>query len=184
MAHLDGFSIFGGIVFIFVSECCPGLWLAAFSMLNALSPVALVIYPVSFRLPLSLSEQLRKVGRALRLLEQKEERQTQAHELSNVSSNGNLPVSQVEQDKPKPIRIRIGLSSAPLLGVLLLLITTSIGGNEIAKGIAGSEGVRPYDVLVLFMYVSISESWLLTEDSENLTDNLPYSTFLQDASHT
>lgn len=115
-----------------------------------MAPVALVIYPVSFRLPLSLSELLRKAGRALRLLEQKDY-STQSHELSTLPSNASSPSTQVDHEKARPIRVTIGLSSAPLLGVLLLLITTTIGGDEIAKGIAGSEGVRPYDVLVLFM---------------------------------
>lgn len=96
---------------------------------------------------------LRKTGRALRLLEQKDptDQAPSSHELSTLSNGGSSPSAQADHEKPKPIRIRIGLSSAPLLGVLLLLITTSIGGDEIAKGIAGSEGVRPYDVLVLFM---------------------------------
>lgn len=84
------------------------------------------------------------------MLEQKDT-STQAHELSTLPDNGTLSNSQLDEEKPKSIRVRIGLSSAPLLGVLLLLITTCIGGDEIAKGIAGSEGVRPYDVLVLFM---------------------------------
>ncbi|KAK9896090.1 hypothetical protein P389DRAFT_74444 [Cystobasidium minutum MCA 4210] len=135
MSDLNGFSIFGGIVFIVV--------------------IALVIYPISFRIPLPISEQLRKAGRALRLLEQKH--RSASYELKNLQSsssitNGDLP-SPPSQDieKPRPIRVRIGLFSAPLLGVLLLLITTSIGGEQIAKGIAGAQGVRPYDVLVLFI---------------------------------
>lgn len=66
--------------------------------------------------------------------------------------NGNHALAQ-SKAKIKPIRVKIGLSSAPLLGVLLLLITTSIGGDQIAKGIAGEHGVRPYDVLILFMSV-------------------------------
>lgn len=93
----------------------------------------------------------------MRLLEQKH--RSASYELKNLQSsssitNGDLP-SPPSQDieKPRPIRVRIGLFSAPLLGVLLLLITTSIGGEQIAKGIAGAQGVRPYDVLVLFMYV-------------------------------
>jgi hypothetical protein len=49
------------------------------------------------------------------------------------------------------MRVTIGLSSAPLLAVLLLLATTSIGGEQIRLGIVGSQGVVPYDVLVLFM---------------------------------
>lgn len=106
-----------------------------------------------------MSEALRKAGRVLRLLEDKSSNTqlaSESHELSHLPSSSTSiahPRSSPSKDleKPKPIRIRIGLSSAPLLGVLLLLITTSIGGDQIAKGIAGDAGVRPYDVLVLFM---------------------------------
>lgn len=71
----------------------------------------------------------------------------------------------------KRLRITINLSSAPLLGVLLLLITTTIGGEEIAKGIAGEGGSKPYDVLVLF----ISLAYIAT--SLDATGGLRYLAF-------
>ncbi|KAN0060703.1 hypothetical protein ACQY0O_007361 [Thecaphora frezii] len=49
--------------------------------------------------------------------------------------------------------------SAPLIGVLLLLATTTIRGQEIRTGIVGEDGIQPYDVLLLFIslaYIAIS----------------------------
>jgi hypothetical protein len=119
--------------------------------LIAQSTVFLVIYPVSFRLPLSLSRILLRIAANLRLIDEPAPLSPiqSEIELSNLS-NGTHAVPSSDR-KVKPIRVKIGLSSAPLLGVLFLLITTSIGGDQIAKGIAGEHGVRPYDVLILFM---------------------------------
>lgn len=144
-------------------------------LLNSLChPVALVIYPVSFRLPLSTSRAIRRIGQKLRLLESIRQQQkkhdnvnTQGTTASSTSATSHenielnaLPRSSNSNNNnsakdglEKAIRVRIGLSSAPLLGVLLLLITTAIGGEQIKRGIAGADGVRPYDVLVLFMQV-------------------------------
>lgn len=84
----------------------------------------------------------------------------EAHEMAplplankQTHSNDPSPSHSTACSAKKRVKVTIGLSSAPLLGVLLLLITTSIGGNEIKKGIVGEEGVKPYDVLVLFMWV-------------------------------
>ncbi|KDE03406.1 hypothetical protein MVLG_06122 [Microbotryum lychnidis-dioicae p1A1 Lamole] len=47
--------------------------------------------------------------------------------------------------------IPIDLRTAPVAGVILLLLTTTIDGSVLRKGIVGEDGVRPYDVLVLFI---------------------------------
>ncbi|WFD35667.1 hypothetical protein MCUN1_002528 [Malassezia cuniculi] len=50
-------------------------------------------------------------------------------------------------------------TSAPVIGVIILLATTSIGGAELRGGIVGSDNVKPYDVLALFIclaYIAIS----------------------------
>jgi len=47
----------------------------------------------------------------------------------------------------------------PLVGLLLLITTRSVGINEIVKGIVGNEDLQPYSILVLFFslaYVCIS----------------------------
>lgn len=45
----------------------------------------------------------------------------------------------------------LGLETAPVIGVLLLLASTCIPGSVIRDGIVGSGGVRPYDIMTLFI---------------------------------
>lgn len=45
----------------------------------------------------------------------------------------------------------LDLRTAPVVGVILLLITTTIDGSVLRLGIVGEDGVQPYDVLVLFI---------------------------------
>lgn len=53
----------------------------------------------------------------------------------------------------------LSLLTAPLIGVILLLATTTINGSTIRLGIVGDETIKPYDVLVLFIslaYIAIA----------------------------
>jgi arsenical pump membrane protein len=55
--------------------------------------------------------------------------------------------------------IKIDYGSAPIIGVLLLLLTSSVNGGSIINGIVGSETIKPYSILILFMslaYICIS----------------------------
>ncbi|KPI38501.1 uncharacterized protein AB675_4090 [Cyphellophora attinorum] len=57
------------------------------------------------------------------------------------------------------LHFTLSLLTAPLIGVLLLLATTTINGSTIRLGIVGDENVKPYEVLVLFIslaYISIA----------------------------
>ncbi|GJN90034.1 hypothetical protein Rhopal_003031-T1 [Rhodotorula paludigena] len=47
--------------------------------------------------------------------------------------------------------IPLDLRTAPVLAVVFLLATTVIDGRVVRLGIVGEDGVRPYDVLVLFI---------------------------------
>jgi hypothetical protein len=52
---------------------------------------------------------------------------------------------------------KLGLETAPVIGVLVLLASTCIPGSVVRDGIVGSEGVRPYDIMTLFLsFVSFS----------------------------
>ena len=50
--------------------------------------------------------------------------------------------------------LRIDYGSAPILGVIILFATLSIGVDTIARGIIGSDGVKPYSILILIMSLS------------------------------
>lgn len=53
----------------------------------------------------------------------------------------------------------LSLLTAPFIGVVLLLATTTINGSTIKLGIVGDDSIKPYDVLVLFIalaYIAIA----------------------------
>lgn len=55
--------------------------------------------------------------------------------------------------------IKIDYGLAPIIGVALLAITFSIGGSSIVNGISGTETIKPYAILILFMslaYICVS----------------------------
>jgi hypothetical protein len=57
------------------------------------------------------------------------------------------------------VHFTLGLATAPVIGVLLLLASTSIGGQVLRNGIVGIQGVKPYDIMTLFIsLVSLSVS--------------------------
>ncbi|GAA5864884.1 hypothetical protein JCM8547_009260 [Rhodosporidiobolus lusitaniae] len=51
----------------------------------------------------------------------------------------------------KRLYIPLDLRTAPVAGCIFLLATTTIDGSVVRAGIVGEHGVRPYDVLVLFI---------------------------------
>lgn len=51
----------------------------------------------------------------------------------------------------RPLSIPLDLRTAPIIGCLILLITTTIDGSVVRAGIVGEGGARPYDVLILFI---------------------------------
>jgi hypothetical protein len=51
----------------------------------------------------------------------------------------------------EPLHFPLDLRTAPVVGVILLLATTTINGSTIRLGIVGDENIKPYDVLVLFI---------------------------------
>ena len=71
------------------------------------------------------------------------------------SSNASTTAVRVPQRR----YLTIDHVIAPLLGVLILLATTTIGGEEVKVGIVGEGSIEPYDVLALFIslaYIAIS----------------------------
>jgi hypothetical protein len=53
--------------------------------------------------------------------------------------------------RAKRAHIHVSLNTAPLAGVLLLLATGAIGGTEVRRGIVGADGVKPLDIMALFI---------------------------------
>ncbi|KAK8870032.1 hypothetical protein IAR55_000602 [Kwoniella newhampshirensis] len=62
-------------------------------------------------------------------------------------------------DRSERIYFYLDLRTAPVIGVLVLLAGTCVTGQVVRRGIVGSSGVRPYDIMTLFVcfaYISIS----------------------------
>ena len=116
-------------------------------------PVFLVIQPLTFKLPLSISRILRKLFIALRIQDKPNASPPHSGSVPDEKDHSKIDSVHPTSKLDKRLQIKLDLVWAPLLGVLLLLITTTIGSHEIVLGIAGSEGVKPYDVLILFMCV-------------------------------
>ena len=61
---------------------------------------------------------------------------------------------------PHPLpRIRINLTTAPILAIALLWAAQCLDPTVIRNGIVGTEGVKPYNILILFLslaYMSIT----------------------------
>ncbi|KAJ9104668.1 hypothetical protein QFC21_002166 [Naganishia friedmannii] len=80
----------------------------------------------------------------------------------NAGDGSATPVSASANDEPaseERSHFTLGLATAPVIGVLLLLASTSIGGQVLRNGIVGIQGVKPYDIMTLFIslaYISIS----------------------------
>nr|XP_018264148.1 uncharacterized protein I303_04030 [Kwoniella dejecticola CBS 10117]OBR86306.1 hypothetical protein I303_04030 [Kwoniella dejecticola CBS 10117] len=103
-----------------------------------------------------------------------------AEELESSSTNRNIAQPQdpdqrnvhvreekaVDSDTPCARRCRckrlyfpLDLRTVPVIGVLLLLASTCIPPSVVRRGIVGSSGVKPYDIMTLFTcfaYISIS----------------------------
>lgn len=98
---------------------------------------AFVIWPVRIPLLRPLRKPLLKLLKGCRILSESDHERLSQSELY-------FPVS---------------LETAPVIGVLLLLASTTIDGSTIRLGVKGDENVKPYDVLVLFIslaYISIA----------------------------
>ena len=87
------------------------------------------------------------------------------HVLSRLVLNGAVKcriITEGERDEESGRRLHFTLSllTAPLIGVVLLLATTTINGGTIKLGVVGDENVKPYEVLVLFISLVSAPSTL------------------------
>lgn len=62
-------------------------------------------------------------------------------------------------EKYSDVKIEFSYKNVPVISVLFLLATTTIDGSVIRKGIIGSDGIHPLNIMSLFIslaYLSIS----------------------------
>lgn len=98
-----------------------------------------VIWPVHIPLPTFLQSWLLKSLKVLRIIGQREH--------DSLST--------------RRLRFPLSLETTPLIGVIILLASTTIDGSTIRLGVKGDDNVKPYDVLVLFISLASlpSLSW-------------------------
>jgi hypothetical protein len=70
--------------------------------------------------------------------------------LRRLRTLGSNDYAHVEKEGSS-LHFPLDLRTAPVIGVILLLATTTINGNTIKLGVKGDENIKPYDVLVLFI---------------------------------
>lgn len=127
---LDGHGIFAIVVFAIVSLIC--------------------IQPISIPLPSLLTAPLRQVWHNA----------VGTHPtLGPASTSPDADERRNEHSHAQRVYWRLDHVWTPSIGILLLLASETIGGEQLRAGIVGEEGVEPYDVLALFIslaYIAIS----------------------------
>ncbi|RKO93150.1 hypothetical protein BDK51DRAFT_22873 [Blyttiomyces helicus] len=146
---LDGHGIYAVSVFGVVSLLC--------------------IHPIRVPIPLSLSRAVHYRWRRLLGFESIPPANTQPTASAPASAE---PASLTTEDRdaaahspppssPRSPRAHFTLDHvwSPAIGILFLLATRTIGGDQVRRGIVGDQGVEPYDVMALFIslaYIAIS----------------------------
>lgn len=98
-----------------------------------------VVRPLSIPLPAAVSDFLRKLAYHARLTADDGIAGTTASTSSSTSGSNAAP--------GRRLRARLGLVSAPLAGVLILLASKTIDGTTVRKGIVGDpDGLEPFDI--------------------------------------
>ncbi|PWN22103.1 hypothetical protein BCV69DRAFT_246454 [Microstroma glucosiphilum] len=141
---LDGHGVFAIIVFAVVT--------------------LIVIWPIRIPIPFAVSERVAKVWHRAAGPEATAARTPDQH--IDPGRRGEplprVPLTLGSSTSPRGSQRRyISLThvSAPAIGILFLLATRTIGGEQIRLGIVGDGGVKPYSVLALFIslaYIAIS----------------------------
>ena len=68
-----------------------------------------------------------------------------------VTASKGKESGSAETEDIKRWHFVLGLETAPVIGWLLLLAATCIDGGVVRNGIVGGGGVRPYDIMTLFL---------------------------------
>lgn len=136
----------------------------------------LVVHPLAIPLPLALSSFLRSAAYQLRITSSPTggnatdgARLTGGSTRSSSSGVAGGGPTAGGQKPASRLRVRLGLVSAPLGGVLILLASKTIGGETVAKGIAGDpDGLKPYDIST-FPSFPPSQSWMPSLETATLS---------------
>jgi hypothetical protein len=104
-----------------------------------------VVRPLSIPLPVAVSDLLRKAAYHARITAD----DGSASSTSGSDSASTTAAAAVAEEgrRRRRLRARLGLVSAPLAGVLILLASKTIDGTTVRKGIVGDpDGLEPFDI--------------------------------------
>ncbi|MBW0468694.1 hypothetical protein O181_008409 [Austropuccinia psidii MF-1] len=104
-----------------------------FGLVIVLLSLVPLLFPIKISLGSLLTRLLRKVAIHARLIPEPFDPSTNNRQIAT------------------PWHVLLDLTSSPPLGVLVLLVTTTIDGKVVRAGIVGEGDSKPYDVLVLFI---------------------------------
>ncbi|KAI0477262.1 hypothetical protein GGR56DRAFT_398861 [Xylariaceae sp. FL0804] len=84
----------------------------------------------------------------------------QREEQRRASTSSDPLVQPVPREKPwKRLRFPVNFMTGPVIAVLFLLAILAIGRTEVRGGIAGTDNIEPYDIMLFFLslaYIAIS----------------------------
>ncbi|KAI5452409.1 hypothetical protein NCC49_000968 [Naganishia albida] len=127
----------------------------------------LVVFPIKIPIPYFISRPTKQLLVFLRVLAPRAhssvlppERKASEEAARNDDPAAATPAPTDRRfQEDERLHLNLGLTTAPVIGVILLLASTSIGGQVLRNGIVGIQGVKPYDIMTLFIslaYISIS----------------------------
>lgn len=119
----------------------------------------LVVFPIKIPIPYFISKPAKRFLISIRIIApiaQPPSLTVERKATEEAARNGesasatSIPLDQQRQEDER-VHFNLGLTTAPVIGVLLLLASTSIGGQVLRNGIVGIQGVKPYDIMTLFI---------------------------------
>ncbi|KAH9888414.1 hypothetical protein C8Q73DRAFT_710090 [Cubamyces lactineus] len=123
-----------------ITAASIGTWPAILTLILFFLSNLAVIFPQRVPIPRPLSRACRRV----------------------LVSSGVLPALQLSDDDEAAVKttyVRLDFITVPLASVLLLLAAGVFDGQTVRDGVLGTEGVKPLDIMALFIslaYISIS----------------------------
>ncbi|CAJ2504990.1 Uu.00g123840.m01.CDS01 [Anthostomella pinea] len=133
-------------------------WRSILTLIVFVAANLVVLFPFNVIIPVPrlLSDAFFKSLRVLRIIPPRQPR------IQRGSSNDHGDHDQ-QPGRARPWfvlpRFRVDFATGPFIADIFLLITGAIGRREIVQGIAGTDNINPYDIMIFFLslaYIAIS----------------------------
>ncbi|KAF9102991.1 hypothetical protein BGX27_010785 [Mortierella sp. AM989] len=123
--------------------------------------IVLVINPIRIQLPIPSSKYSHSTRKESQIETSQDPTTVVEGHTEHDHTNADNTTAKVSRKIRYPYHFTLNIATAPVIGILFLLATTSIGGRSVRDGIIGepNSGVEPYAVMILFFslaYICIS----------------------------